>query len=157
MSQGNQPWQPPSGQWQQPPQPGWAGQSGPSINILPGDNADIASRASRWVFGQPAIVVMTFLQTSGLGWIVWYPLTTAIPNHDNKISAMFAAKDETHKSERRDDLQRFIDALSAQQAQFEKDGQRHERWFEAIEKRHGEKAAAAAAMAPEKPEGNGGT
>lgn len=87
MSTGNQ-WQPPGG-WQPPPQtqppPNWPQPGQTTVIVPPGEATDTAGRVQKWIFGQPAIVVLLFVFVGMAGWLGRYVVTTGVPAHLQQI------------------------------------------------------------------------
>lgn len=155
MSQGNPTWQPPGGGWQQPPSgQTWPQMPGQGPVIIQNGDPDLTSRVTRWMFGQPAVVVLLFCLLIAIGWGARYLIITGIPAHLAQIQAGYERinSDNNEANTKRDE--RHASELAEVRAEA---GRREALVRELLKADPPAKAAAAAAMAPEKPEGKGGT
>jgi hypothetical protein len=122
-----------------PSDPESATNGGVTIVNPPDWKASVAS----WLFGQPAIVVLLFTGIGMVGWVVYYCLTTGIPNHDAAVARMISEKDSEHRTERKEERSEYLSSLKeiisaiggridALEERIQKSDVRHDEWFRHI-------------------------
>lgn len=73
--------------------------------------------ASRWLASQPFANVMLVLQTSGIAWLAWYCVTTAMPatvqqiqNGHNEQTQQYIEDSKLQREQNREDLKLVIES-----------------------------------------------